>query len=91
MAIFNLLSFLQTFTPGRQMRPAEKPTGVFFFRDPQETCTPQLPLRLAALLGAVPSGLRGIPPLPGLAPAIPSPPLSSERMLTPEADLDVTR
>ena len=32
------------------MRPAEKPTGVFFFRDAQETCTPQLPLHLAALL-----------------------------------------
>lgn len=73
------------------MRSTEEPTGVFFFQDPQENYSPQPPVRLAALLGAGPGGLRGVPPLPGLAPAIPSPPLSAERMLTPGTDLDVTR
>ena len=36
-------AFFKPSTPGRQMRPAEKPTGVFFFRDPQETCTRSSP------------------------------------------------
>ena len=43
VAIFNLLSFLQTFAPGWQMPSAEEPTGVFSFQDPQENYSPQPP------------------------------------------------
>ena len=59
-------------------------------RTPRRT-TARSPRAPGSPAGSGPGGLRGLPRPPGLAPAIPSPPLSAERMLTPGTDLDVTR
>ena len=76
--------------PGMADAVSRGADGRLLLPGPPGELQPAAPVRPAALLERA-GGLRGVPPLPGLAPAIPSLPLSAERMLTPGTDLDVTR